>query len=62
MAQARTIYLSLGSNVGGQTAQVGRGVEALAGVSVRGEPSIPLTCTAKSGCATEARVAVPLSH
>ena len=32
MARGRTIYLSLGSNVGDRMAQVGSAVEALAGV------------------------------
>ncbi len=35
MAQARTIYLSLGSNVGDRMARVGRAVEALAAAGVR---------------------------
>ncbi|HEX2713830.1 MAG TPA: 2-amino-4-hydroxy-6-hydroxymethyldihydropteridine diphosphokinase [Candidatus Acidoferrales bacterium] len=35
MGQARTIYLSLGSNVGDRMAQVGRAVEALAAAGVK---------------------------
>ena len=35
MAQARTIYLSLGSNVGDRAAQIARAVEALAAAGVK---------------------------
>jgi 2-amino-4-hydroxy-6-hydroxymethyldihydropteridine diphosphokinase len=45
MAQARTIYLSLGSNVGDRAAQIARAVEALstAGVNVARQSALYVT-------------------